>query len=133
MGRWDEVEHTADLALWVWGEDLQDLFSTAAEAMFRQVATAGEGETVTGKVDLAAPDVEILLVDWLNELLYLHERERAVFSTYEFDHLSETQLTATVVGEPVDEYWAHIKAATFHNLEIVRRADGYETEIVFDI
>ena len=34
MGRWQEVQHTADLSVHVWGDDLADLFETAARAMF---------------------------------------------------------------------------------------------------
>ncbi|MGC9522180.1 MAG: archease [Anaerolineae bacterium] len=133
MGRWEEVEHTADVAVRVWGDDLRDLFATAAGAMFSLAAVAGEGEPVVQSVDLSTLDLETLLVDWLNELLYLHERERAVFTSFEFNALSETRLKATVVGRPVRAYQAHIKATTFHNLEVIRRPGGYVTEIVFDI
>ena len=134
MGRWQEIEHTADLALHVWGDDLPDLFATAARGMFSLlVDLAAVPSTQTLQVTLAAPDVETLLVDWLNELLYLGEGERlAAYVEFEFAVLTPTALQATVRGGAVSEYCSYIKAATFHNLEVQVTPEGYETEIVFD-
>ncbi len=134
MGRWQEIEHTADLALHVWGGDLPDLFATAARGMFSLlVDLAAVPATQTLPVTLAAPDVETLLVDWLNELLYWGEREQlAAYVEFEFAVLTPATLQATVRGGAVSEYFSYIKAATFHNLEVRVTPEGYETEIVFD-
>lgn len=134
MGRWQELEHTADLALHVWGADLPDLFATAARGMFSLLVNlAAVPSTQTLTVTLAAPDVETLLVDWLNELLYWGERERlAAYVEFKFAVLTPTILQATVRGGAVSEYYSYIKAATFHNLEVRVTPAGYETEIVFD-
>ncbi len=134
MGHWVEVEHTADLSLHVWGDDLVDLFATAARGMFSLVAEAGgEGLGPARRVALTALDVETLLVDWLNELLYLHEVERVVIVEVAFERLTETQLEAEVRGTPVGERLAQIKAVTFHNLVVTSGPDGYEAELVFDV
>jgi SHS2 domain-containing protein len=84
-------------------------------------------------VTLEADDREALLVDWLNELLYLHERDEIAVVDITFEQLSNTELQARVKGVPVKEYYANIKAATFHNLEIERGDDGLQTAIVFDV
>lgn len=134
MARWQEIEHTADLALHVWGGDLADLFAGAAQGMFSLVAEPCEtGDWVLAPVELTAIDAEALLVDWLNELLYLHEVHKAVFVDFEFTAVSAERVSAVVRGRPVDEYLAHIKAATYHNLSITETEEGYETELVFDI
>ncbi|MDY0020438.1 MAG: archease [Anaerolineae bacterium] len=135
MGSWQELNHTADLALHVSGVDLADLFATAARGMAALLVdpeAVALSESVT--VVLAAPDVETLLVDWLNELLYLGEREEtlSVYTTFEFESLTPTALRATVRGGGVERYAGVIKAATFHNLEVRQTPEGYETEIVFD-
>ena len=80
MGRWQEVEHTADLAVCVWGQDLPDLFRTAAQALFSLSVDSGPGIASETTVNLSAPDVASLLVEWLNELLYLSEELDSVFS-----------------------------------------------------
>lgn len=134
MGRWQEIDHTADLAVHLWGDDLRDLFATAARAMFSLIVAPGAVQPErTAAIALDAPDVETLLVDWLNELLYLSEAEGVAFTTFEFAHLSLTQLRATARGGPVAEYLDYVKAATFHNLAVTRTSEGYETEIVFDM
>jgi SHS2 domain-containing protein len=134
MGRWVEIEHTADLALHVWGQDLVDLFTTAARGMFALVALPTD-ETVLAvrRVELRAPDVETLLVDWLNELLYLHEVEDIVVVESAFERLTRSRLEAEVRGAAVGERRAHIKAVTFHNLAVTSGPEGYEAELVFDV
>jgi SHS2 domain-containing protein len=134
MGHWVEIEHTADLSLHIWGRDLVDLFTTAARGMFALVAEPGsETAGAARHVNLAALDVESLLVDWLNELLYLHEVENVVIAHITFQRLTRLRLEAEVRGVPVGERLAHIKAVTFHNLAVQLGPEGYEVELVFDV
>lgn len=133
MGVWEEIDHTADLALRVQGRDLADLFVTAAEGMFSLMAALEQVEPVHEvSLHLSAPDVETLLVDWLSELLYLSELRGLVFVRFELDTLSETEIAARAQGGPAGEYRAAIKAVTYHNLAVRLTSEGYETEIVFD-
>ncbi len=134
MGRWQEIEHTADVELHIWGEDLEDLFTTAARGMFSLITDL---EKVTPQhtehVTLDAIDAEVLLVNWLNELLYLSEDSGMAFVAVHFEALEATHLEATVRGGPFSDYLTYIKAATFHDLDIRQTPDGYETDFVFDI
>ncbi len=136
MGRWQERDHTADLCIHVWGESLADLFTTSARGMFALLGGESEAapSTETHVVRLDAVDTEALLVDWLNELLYLAERDQlTAYTQVSFDVLTPTSLQARVVGSPVETFRTYIKAATYHNLAVRLTPTGYETEIVFDI
>ena len=134
MGRWQELDHTADLALHVWGRDLTDLFEAAATGMFSLLAEADRGGApVRYELHLTAQDAESLLVDWLNELLYLCETQDFVGTEFVFATLTATALHAEVAGLPVAERLAGIKAATYHMLAVVAAEAGYETEVVFDV
>lgn len=134
MGTWEEIDHTADLALRVRGANLEDLFTAAAQGMFALSAASAPGGSLHRETfTLSAPDVETLLVDWLNELLYLSERHDVAFTAFAFDDLTSERLAATVSGRPIATRRAGIKAATFHNLEVTRTSDGYATEITFDV
>jgi SHS2 domain-containing protein len=134
MGRWQELDHTADVALHIWGRDLTDLFVAAASGMFSLVAEAArEGAPVRFELQLRAPDVESLLIDWLNELLYLCETEELVGTEFVLGTLTPTEPRGEVVGLPIGDRRAHIKAATYHMLAVVAFETGYETEIVFDV
>ena len=132
MGRWEEIEHTADLALRLWAADLPDLFATAAQGMFSLFIVTADALPATKVLTLTALDVETLLVAWLNELLYLLEVEGLAFTAFTFTQLTPTRLEATLRGGPVLEYAGYVKAATFHDLRVVAIPEGYETEIVFD-
>lgn len=140
--RYQELEHTADRALWVWGERLADLFMGAAEGMYRLMADLdGLVATEWREIRLEAWDRETLLVRWLNELLFYTESEGLMFVEFEVESLvdpapagsSGAMLIARVGGISVPATKAHVKAATFHNLEIVQDETGWTTEITFDV
>ena len=132
--RFEEVEHTADIAIRVWGRDLAELFVNAAYGMACQLdSTDPRDQNIEQLVKLQAYDAETLLVSWLGELLYLSEREQSIFADFEMLEITPTRLRAIVRGGPIGEHRRHIKAVTFSDLEIVRTEAGYETTIVFDV
>jgi riboflavin kinase/FMN adenylyltransferase len=134
--RYREVEHTADRALQVWGKDLPALFAGAARGMYSLMSDLDEEGPVATEwrdVTLEAMDLEALLVDWLNELLFLAEMEDLLFVDFRIEALAATTLQAQAGGIHARVTKAHIKAATFHNLEIVQSDSGWSTQITFDV
>jgi SHS2 domain-containing protein len=131
--RFQEIEHTADLAIRVYGRDMRELFANAARGMFALMAEPSEEPTREREVALEAIDHEGLLVDWLNELIYLHEVEEETYSQFTIETLTATELKARVVGGPTKSKARAIKAATFHDLKIVETESGYQATIVFDV
>jgi SHS2 domain-containing protein len=132
--RYQEIEHTADRAIRAYGRDLPELFANAAYGMF-DLLTDVEGlrSTVEREVSLEAPDLETLLVDWLRELLYLHEVNGEVYKEFEIGTLSPTRLKAVVKGGKVFAPRLDIKAVTYHGLKIEETEEGYRATIVFDV
>jgi SHS2 domain-containing protein len=131
--RSEEVEHTADRALRVWGAELPDLFAGAARGMVGLMADLNCLQATRWReLRLEAPDRETLLVAWLNELLFLTEAEGLLFVEYRVKSVTETALVAWVGGTPGEITGAHFKAATFHNLELVHDGTGWSTLITFD-
>lgn len=130
----EELPHTADAALRVWGQDLRELFTHAARGLAWLMA---DPETVPLTLeiplDLHAPDAETLLVTWLGELIYLHEREGAVFTEFDLEEVTPTHLRGRVRGGPPGEARRWVKAATFSNLAIRPGPYGLETQVVFDV
>lgn len=127
------VPHTGDLALRVRGRDLRELFINAARALFDVMSVPPRDMATTRRLELDALDAEALLVDWLNELIYLHEAEGETYTGFMLDACSPTHLAARICGGPTVETTLVVKAATFHNLQIRATADGAEATIVFDI
>jgi SHS2 domain-containing protein len=134
MGSIEEIEHTADWSIRVRGDDLRELFHNAALGMAQLVADVDAVEPeIERRVELEEYDTESLLVSWLSELLWFSEETDAIFVRFDIQRLSGTQLTALVRGGPASSQVKHIKAVTFHGLEIAETDDGYEVTLVFDV
>jgi len=136
-GTIEEIEHTADWAIRVRAPDLPALFALAAEGMFgllTDLSTVERSRHV--EIALRAIDVETLLIDWLNELLFLSEQNGIVFAEFAVDELvvaDGARLAARAVGGRPRELNKVIKAATFHGLSIRQNAEGCQAELVFDV
>ena len=129
------VEHTADWSLRVYGRDLGQLFANAALGMasLLVVDLSLLAADVERQFELDAFDAETLLVDWLSELAYLAEDEQLVFHEFEFRDVSDNHLSAVARGGRAESLAKHIKAVTYHNLEIIRTDAGLTATVVFDV
>lgn len=130
-----EVPHTADVALEVWGRDLAELFANAAAGMFDLAVRAEPAAPIVAwrEVRLTAPDLETLLVDWLNELLLLSEEHGEAYVSFQVSLPAPGELEARVGAIRAFARRRAVKAATFHNLTIQETPDGYRAVIVFDV
>lgn len=131
----EEIEHTADNALKVFGSDLAELLVNAASGM-NSLLAAEQDSTMRPEeklVELEAVDAESLLVEWLSELAYWAEAESLLFHEFDLHSISSTRIKATLRGKRIGRLEKHIKAVTYHNLEIVRTADGLTATVVFDV
>ena len=130
----EEIDHTADIAIRVWGRDLAELFANAARGLARQVAYGdGHGPRAEERIDLEAYDAETLLVTWLSELLYLTERDSRVFAEFEMLEVTPHKLCAIARGASIDRRRRTIKAVTFSDLIIRSTESGYQATLVFDV
>jgi len=131
-----EVDHTADLCLYVSGANLEELFTHAAQGMFdlmRCTPTDAPREAVRREIALTGFDIETLLVDWLTELLYANETQDEVYQKVTFNELDATHLVAIVQGETNHPAGRGIKAVTFSGLLVDHTESEYETTITFDV
>jgi SHS2 domain-containing protein len=135
MEGFEEVEHTADWAFRARGADLMRLFANAAGAMFelQERPPLPLAEEVERQVEVTGFDRETLLVNWLNELLYLQERHGEIYREFDLQEISDTRLRARLRGQRSPGVARVIKAVTFHGLEIKRLAEGWEATVVVDV
>lgn len=131
----EEIEHTADRALRIFGINLQELFASAAQGMIDLMVpdVSKVPPEVEKSIELTAIDAESLLVEWLSELAYWAETEMLIFNTFRIQKVTATHLQASILGGKVSELKKHIKAVTYHNLKIIKTAKGLEATIVFDV
>ena len=131
----EEIEHTADVALRVHGRDLEELLKNAALGMTHLICekTFLSGKNAQQLVEISADDMEGLLVEWLSELVFLVEVKSFIFQRVDIQTISETYCKAEVYGKIASELKVYIKAVTYHNLKIVETETGLEATVVFDI
>lgn len=142
MGRHEFLEGVAiaDCAMAVEGDDLDDLFAAAARGLTDVMvdpATVAPVEERT--VALTAPSLDLLLYDWLSELIFLKDSEQMVFPDVEA-HVSEgspCRLQARLRGGRIDRartgLRADAKAVTFHQFALERQATGWRARVIIDI
>lgn len=138
MKRYEQIPHTADIAIRVYGKDVRELFINAAYGMFDIIADLeGMKNSTSQKINVEAPSQEELLVFWLDELLYNFYTKGIIFSEFDIGFLNGHRLTAQVHGrhlvENKNRLKTEIKAVTYHNLKIREGDGGYTVEIVFDV
>ena len=131
------IDHTADVGIIAYGADIKQAFANAARALFSLITELDDVEEVLHRdIELIAPDQEGLLVEWLNELIYLFDVENIIFKRFEITELNNTQLKARSYGEKVDsskhKLKTGIKAATYHMLRI-DKANVCKVQVLFDI
>ena len=135
------LDHTADLEFISYGKTLNEVFANSAEAFFTAVLALNSVEIRKGKkIKLSARDLETLMHDWLNELLFLFEVEFLVFREFkvEIEKLNENyELYAECSGEELDlkrhTIDAEIKAVTYHNLSVEERNGLWEARVLCDV
>jgi SHS2 domain-containing protein len=132
---------TADLAFEARGESLEALFAAAAEALL--AATVANPEAVEPRrrepVRLAEPDLELLLLRFLGELIFLRDARglllRAGPLRIEAD--GEARLEGELAGEAIDRarhrLEADVKAATAHGLRVAREGAGWRASVTLDV
>lgn len=133
--RYEELDHTADAGIRAYGATLEELFENAAAGLFSLITDLEKVRAVGEvKVRVQADDLGSLMVNWLSELLFLHETQRLLLC--EFDvALDGLTLDAHARGERIDKR-RHtlnlvVKAVTYHGLK-VDPTKGV-AEVIFDI
>src|SRR3954466_14843051 len=121
------IDHTADVAAELTARSAAELFASAAQALTDTITELGSVHpSVTQSVTLEAGSLEDLLVDWLNELLYLFEVQNMLVSGAAVtlrDAAGRWHLDAVITGEGYEPsrhpYRVLVKSATYHGLHIV--------------
>ena len=129
------VDHTSEIGLQVqaatFGELLAEAARGLARLMLREVPAEAEG--ATRDFEVSAHDREALLVDWLNEILFVAETGLWIPLEIEVLEASDTRIRARARGVTVELSPSMVKAATFHGLEVVKTADGLSAEVILDV
>ncbi|OGI64332.1 MAG: archease [Candidatus Muproteobacteria bacterium RBG_16_60_9] len=136
-GRWEHFSHDADMGVRGIGRTREEAFEQAALALTAVItdpANVRAVEPVT--VEAAAPDDEMLLVDWLNALIYEMATRRLLFARFEV-RIADHRLEGHAWGEPVidarHQPAVEIKGATYTALRVANENGVWIAQCVVDV
>ncbi len=132
----------ADVAFEATGTDLAEVFIAAAGALLDVMVA--ERQTVQAKlrevVSIEAESAEMLLFDFLQELIFLKDRDQTLLAAQQIeieDHDDGCHLTAVLTGEQMDDarhdLVVDVKAVTMHQFQLVRIPAGWRARVILDI
>ncbi|MGZ4960143.1 MAG: archease [Methylomonas sp.] len=126
--RWEHFAHDSDIGIRGIGCTREQAFAQAAVAMTAVVTDPGRViADLAVTMECEAPDIELLFVSWINELIYQMSAHGLLFNRYQV-RIEGDKLTATAFGEVVDpqkhQPAVEIKGATFTELCVRQRNDG---------
>lgn len=135
--RWEHFVHAADIGVRGIGQDMTDAFTGAALALTAVITDLQDvAATDMILVHCEAPDHELLLVDWLNALVYEMATRNMLFSRFDVD-IQNSTLNAHCWGEVIDEQRHHptveIKGATYTELSVKKVNDEWVAQTVVDV
>lgn len=134
---WELFPHEADVGVRGYGGSLEEAFEQTGLALTAAIIDPGAiRPLIPVPILLEAPDPELLLVDWLNALIFEMATRKLLFSRHEVT-IKGRELRATVWGEPVDsgrhELAVEVKGATYTALRVAKEADGWVAQCVVDV
>ena len=139
IGDFRELDNiTADLGIEAWGLGLENAFASAVHGLASLLSDLPGGDRpLTRKIRIEAGSLPSLLVQFLNEIIYLEDTEsflpgKITHLKIRNNHLNAT-LTGAIFDPEIHTLNAHIKAATYHGLEIVEKRDEVRMKVIFDI
>jgi SHS2 domain-containing protein len=96
-------------------------------------ATETPSGPASHEMTLEAPDLEMLLVAWLREILFLFQVRAFEYADARFETLAAGRLVAHVSGVPATAPLMELKGVTYHTLAVRREGDGWFARVVFDV
>ena len=136
-GRWEHFPHGADVGVRGMGPTVSDAFAQAAVALTAVVCDPKCIEPVRAiAVECHAPDRELLVCAWLNEVITEMATHGMLFSRFRV-HATQDQLHAVCWGEPVDRLRHRVavepKGATLTELKVEPMNGGWLAQCVVDV
>jgi SHS2 domain-containing protein len=132
----EEIAHTADVKIRAHAPTLEALFSETFKALMQVMYGTNRSGGILREIRIESSDIELLLADFLSEVLFVSEVESLVFSDacIRIDGLC---LTAELTGEPFDPVrhsgGSEVKGISYSGLAITHEANGYMLDIIFDV
>jgi SHS2 domain-containing protein len=136
MSGYEILEHTADVGLRALSPSVTTLFEQTTRGLCDIAGIWHEGPGSSVAIDVEARDREGLMVDWLNEVLYLHDSRNVAVCSVEVDEVSDQRARGHIAVRPLREgaeTAIQVKAVTYHQIDVHETPSGWSATVFFDI
>lgn len=132
------IEHTADTGFEVSGSTKKQVFESAAKALFDMMWQVEALQDVKPEnIEIKGSDLEELLVNFLEEFLYLYDAKGLVCTGVQVESLTAEKVCARVrlqkFDEARDQELLGVKAVTYHQLFIGEKDGKWQAQVFLDI
>lgn len=134
---YETFDHRADIGVRGYGKSVEEAFENGAKAMFSVIVDINEVKPVDREeISCEAPDMEMLFVEWLNNLLSAAHLNGLLFSNFKVEIVAN-KLEGLAWGERFEKEKHHVmtevKAATYSMLKVEKENDVYIAQCVVDV
>jgi SHS2 domain-containing protein len=130
------LDHTADLGIEVYGENLVALFTNIGKAIFETQIHGRINAARKTTITIHSESLQDLFIDWCRELLYNFSVSSFIPRQYEIS-ITDISLQANLKGDTFDpkrhRVKLEIKSPTYHDLKLVAREGEFYARIIFDV
>jgi len=136
--RFEMIEHTADIGVIGYGDDMAGAFESVAYGMFSIMAELAKYEPTEYRTVTAVGDDEVELLErFLSTLLVMFDAERLLPLDFEITEISPRQLTCRVlvrkIGDDIEWLGPQVKAVTYHQMAVEQKNGQWMAKAIFDV
>lgn len=138
MKGYEWFPHTADVALLIRGKDLKELLLNGAKGLFSLITDRRRiRKKLKTELAVCSDTRETLLIQWMGELLFLHDAKGLLFGSFFVEEIRDNSLKALAFGETFDEarhpIKTQVKAVTYHGIKIEEHNGILRALVVLDV
>jgi len=130
------LEHTADVKFRAEGSTMEEMFSSAADAL---------NETIRGDIpilekeersfEVEGKDIENLLYNFLEEFLFLLDADDFLVAKVKSIEITDSKIKCVVIGDGAESYkfTNDVKAVTYNEMFVRKENEQFECQVVLDV
>lgn len=134
MSRYYFAEHTADIRLIIEADNLKNVFSLGLMGMNELLGATITDLIIEEKhITIESCGIDVLLIDFLSEILYLSNSNKAIYTIKEIFEINEKKIICKLSGKKIKKFTEDIKAVTYHEASVKEEDGIIKARVIFDL
>lgn len=133
----EEIDHSGDVGIEAFGENLCELFEQLTRGLFGLLCRSAVQPRRRRHLIVRANSVEELVVDWLNEVIACGAIQGEMYGAVDVTTAEAGVVAGTVAGESIDttrhDLRFDVKAATYHGIQVTTTPPSCRGRVIFDL